>query len=650
MIKGKVKLFLALVIAGTLMCLAVPFRAKKSAQQDEGVQIIVVPGAVDNYTPDSKMKKNRKNSIYKTKQPKDHLSDGRFFELTTEAIYENAIVLPAQKADKGKGKTTDLTLARPLDAAKAGIPHRALILYDAPEDQAFQKIGLIYAIMLENLLGHFKADITLMPIEDYYTGMVESYDTTFYLGAYYNNSVSPSFMNDVMTTQQTIVWFKYNIWQLAWDTTKYDFTGRFGFSFNGLRGLNQEPSAGEPDPGFFDTVLYKGLVFKKYYDYDVSNQTVIADPDVGVTQVIDPAEAEVLVPIENSVTSEQVPYIIRSNNFWYIGDMPFSFIGPRDRYLVICDILHDILQIQHPEDHRAMVRLEDVSPIEDGNNMETLTDYLGKRKIPFSIAVVPVYWDPLGHYNGYVPMKILLSDAAGLLDSLQYATQRGGDILMHGYTHQYDATPNPYTGVTADDFEFWNIVDNSPVAEEDSAEWALERILAGLNEFQAPGIEPFIFETPHYIASPKSYQAMGELFAGRYERSYYYTSEVPQLNTDFDNPDRDFAAGQFFPYIIYSDHYGQIVIPENLGNIEYDIREIDPLSYIDYGWKELKTNAEYALTVRDGYASFFFHPFWLERDLGVSGFRDFKNLVNAITRLGYKWVGAKSEFEQINSN
>jgi uncharacterized protein YdaL len=50
------------------------------------------------------------------------------------------------------------------------------------------------------------------------------------------------------------------------------------------------------------------------------------------------------------------------------------------------------------------------------------------------------------------------------------------------------------------------------------------------------------------------------------------------------------------------------------------------------------TNAQYALTVRDGYASFFFHPFWLEPDVGTPGLADFKKLITGITALGYTWT------------
>ena len=48
---------------------------------------------------------------------------------------------------------------------------------------------------------------------------------------------------------------------------------------------------------------------------------------------------------------------MRSGNFWYVADMPFSYIGPRDRYLAMCDMLHDILGTNAPTLHRALVRL-----------------------------------------------------------------------------------------------------------------------------------------------------------------------------------------------------------------------------------------------------------------------------------------------------
>lgn len=84
--------------------------------------------------------------------------------------------------------------------------------------------------------------------------------------------------------------------------------------------------------------------------------------------------------------------------------------------------------------------------------------------------------------------------------------------------------------------------------------------------------------------------------------------------------------------------YGQRVIPESLENINYDIRLIDSTSNYNYAPADLLVNADYALTVRDGFASFFFHPFWLEPILKLPGFADFKAVIEGISQRGFTWV------------
>jgi uncharacterized protein YdaL len=511
---------------------------------------------------------------------------------------------------------------------------RALILYDAPIGVPMQKLGLSQAIMLKNLLGHFVMDVEMKRVAEYSAGEVESYDALFYLGNYYNNTSPSSFLSDISMTNTTVVWFKYNIWDLAWNAT-YGFNEKFGINLVETRSFNSPPSPSNLEPGFFDTVMYKDLAFKKFYTYDANTQVVSADPDIGVLEVSDSTKASAVVDIVNSVTGERVPYITNSSNFWYVADIPFSFIGPRDRYLVFSDMLHDILNMPHEENHRAMIRFEDISSKTSSTALNQLSDYLSTQQIPFTMAVVPIYKDPLGTLNGGVPEEIPISEAPNLLDSLQYAIARGGHVLMHGLTHQYSNMLNPTSGVTADDYEFWDVVNNKPVAE-DSVPWAANRIQTGLDVFASVGIEPYVWETPHYQGSPNSYAALGADKA-RYERSFYYTSTNPQLNLDVNDPERDFSTGQFFPFIIESDHYGQKVLPENLGNFVYDIGQ-DSRTVL---WDELYENAKYALVVRDGFASFYFHPFWLEPGFNVPALEDLNSLVEGINGLGYQWVAGK---------
>lgn len=510
---------------------------------------------------------------------------------------------------------------------------KTLIVYDGPPDTEFSKLGLAYGIMLKNLMGHFDSNAELLPVQNYVAGKMQAYDATFYMGGYYDNPLPAAFLSDVMTTQKTVVWFKYNLWQLAWNPA-YGFPAKFGFDFASLRGMNAAPSAANPNPGFFDTIGYKGKSFVKYYTFNGATGVINADPDIGMTTVVDPAKASVLVPVTNPNTGETAPYVIRSGNFWYVADMPFSFIGPRDRYLVLTDLLHDMLGVNTPEKHQALVRLEDVGAMVSVQAMKTLTDYLYGKKIPFSIAMIPHYMDPLGVYNGGVAQEVPLSQASNLKRSINYALPRGGEVVMHGYTHQYSNIRDPHTGVSGDDYEFWNIVTNAPVAE-DSTAWALGRLNAGKNELVSNGYNPVAWETPHYQASALASKAMPLVFPTTYQRVVYYTADTPNFNAA---TNKDFGVGQIFPYVIKKDHYGQRIIPESLGNIEYDISAIDPTSNYNYTWQDIVTNAEYGKVVRDGYASFFFHPFWLEPAVGVPGFADFKNLINGITNLGYTWI------------
>lgn len=520
-----------------------------------------------------------------------------------------------------------------LPAQAQTVPPKVLVLYDTPSGSAYDKIGHAYSIMLRNLLGHFDAQVSMVPVQQYAAGAMGSHDATFYLGAAYDHPLPAAFLADAATTTKTLVWFRYNIWQLAWNSA-YNFNATRGFAFHGLRGINAMPTASNPSPGFFDTISYKNKDFVKYYAWDSARGVVNADPDVGITSIVDPAKATTVVSMTNPKTGERAPYVVRSGKFWYVADAPFSFIGPRDRYLVLTDLLHDMLGIAHPESHKAMVRLEDVNAWTTVTSMRTLTDYFYSKRIPFSIAAIPYFTDALGIYNDGVPVVIPLSQAANMKRALNYAIPRGAEIVMHGYTHQYGKMRNPYTAISGDDYEMWNIVTDAPVAE-DSINWALGRMRAGLDELRGNGYTPVAWEMPHYQGSANAYRAAPQLFSTTYQRVVYYTADKPNFTAPIG---RDLAVGQFYPYVIQKDYYGQRILPENLGNFEYDLSWMDPNSNVVYTWQDILTNAEYALTVRDGFGSFFFHPFLLEPELGLNAMEDLKKLVDGLLLRGYTFV------------
>ena len=69
-------------------------------------------------------------------------------------------------------------------------------------------------------------------------------------------------------------------------------------------------------------------------------------------------------------------------------------MGEGTRYLVLCDLLHDILGINHPSEMRAMVRIEDVSVDDDPDDLTRIANWLSDRHIPFGIALIPIFRDP----------------------------------------------------------------------------------------------------------------------------------------------------------------------------------------------------------------------------------------------------------------
>ncbi len=451
---------------------------------------------------------------------------------------------------------------------------------------------------------------TLEPVESYTAGEVENYAVTFYLGVAFDNPLPSAFLSDVMATERTVCWFSYNLWQIAWNDAGYwdpAFSGRYGFQFAGV------DSSGFPEVQYKEESLVKDL----------------ADPDVGATMILDPNLAEVKAIAYRPATDAQPgaswPYVVHSGNLWYFADSPFSYVSEEDRYLVFCDLIHDIVGIDHAPSHRALIRIEDVDPIAHSSDLKSVADYLASQRAPFEVATIPVFNDPLGVVNG-TPQTVRLSQSHTVVNALKYMVSRGGQIIDHGYTHQYDSTPNPYDGMTGDDCEFLRSVWNEAAGDteligplpEDSVAWVNGRIDQALAELAACGFAPIAWETPHYLASSLDSVELGHRFNLIAGRVLYFTSD----GADY--------AGQFYPYVIERDVYNQRILPENLGNVE-------PVPFYDCPARfpeDIVRAAQKSLVVRDGWASAYFHP---DYDIDY-----LKQVVSGVKALGYTYTAAST--------
>lgn len=481
-------------------------------------------------------------------------------------------------------------------------PGSVLVLYNSTDPTNSQTwAGGLYAQMLANLLGHFDLPYVIRPVTNYQAGDLNAARATFYLGTDYNAVLPSAFKTEALTATNPVCWFKYHIWDIG----GANFESKFGFRF--IRN----------DSSGFSNIIYKGESFpKNQSDKQLSYLTILNTNLAKVPAVAAMTDA-------NGVILTNIPYVVRASNFWYVADNPLKDIAEEDRYTVFCDLLHDILGSNHPERHRAVIRIEDVSAgVYSAELIHQITDLLSSNAVRFAMATIPVWTDPLGYFSSGTPVTHRLADGANPIavnfrEALRYATTNGGQIIIHGYTHQYNQTNNPDYGVSGGDYEFWR-KNNSPAISqpvpEDSVPWVSNRLALAKNEFAQAGLPWVAWETPHYLASPLDYRVMATNFPILMQRGFYFAADYdPATNGTH-------YLQQFFSYVINQDAYGCKLIPENLGY--YNPPSRLPTDMIRVARKNL--------VVRDGWASAYFH--------GYLPLTNLQAIVSGIKALGYTYV------------
>jgi uncharacterized protein YdaL len=485
---------------------------------------------------------------------------------------------------------------------------RTLILYDTSGE--FGHLGELYAIQAANLVSHF-GDWHARPVVNYDEGQHAGYDAMVYIGSTFGEPLPKAFLDDVADGAASVIWLRDNIDQLT--ALHKDLPARLGFTTGGI------DSAGVAE------IRYRGTALTR----DAANVAGL----VGIA-VRDPAKA-VTVAEALRADGATVPWAVRSGVFTYLSELPFVYSGPTDRYLVFADLLFDVLAPDTAVRHRALVRLEDVGPQSDPVQLREVADYLHSRAVPFSVALYAQHRDATGSH-ATTPTVSTLAQRPAVVAALAHMVARGGTLIMHGFTHGYAAAPNPY-GVSGGDFEFYRahidhddkVVLDGPVPE-DSAAWARGRVASARREWKAAGLTPSqIWEFPHYAASATDYRTISAEFAARYENPMYFNGVLGGGPVDHSR-----WVSQYFPYPV-RDVYGSAVIPETLGNFA-------PTAANQHGVRstaDIVAAARRQLVVRDGVASFFYHPY-----LGSAAL---KEIVPGIQALGYTFVPAESMFPAI---
>lgn len=548
--------------------------------------------------------------------------------------------------------------------ARAAKPECVNIYFD--RGPAGYWMGRTYALMLQNLLGHFpEFQQIVSPIELYEKGEIEKCRATFYLGSYFENPIPAAFFEDFAATKKPVAWFGYTVWKLPMEQL-------FGYKYAGLTVLDRKELDFEGNPSFYKWIDYKGETFIKFGDWSKSGpRNFLAPFEQVILEETKPGASEVLAWARHSRTNDMIPYAIRSKNRFYVADIPFSFLHEADRYLITADLLFDVLGVKAKNEKLAFLRIEDVHPLSPLSELFNVNKLLKEEGVPGNISLIPTFFDPLKTYNRPANEEYITMDRKPeFLEAVREMKDDKFSFIWHGVTHQYGVKPNPHNGSTGDDFEFWDAVNSRPVPN-DSAPWVLDRLDDGLYTILKSGLAPpTVWLTPHYQASPLDYMIFGRVFAWNVGRVIYYNHRVtglPPVPSDnhlwFTTNDPEaqkrriehFANvkvevdpvapwnGQFFPFEIYGDVYGQRLIPENLGNSQpyisqHVVRTRSP--------KEIVADAKRNLVIRDAWASLFYHPYLLQtfKNSGRGTFpgdsRELAYILREIKKLGYRFVSA----------
>lgn len=479
---------------------------------------------------------------------------------------------------------------------------KVVVFYDDdPNDQ--WNNGKLYAIMVRNLLGHFRTDVTIADVGDYKAGMLGDYAAGIYIGNIYDYPLSNDFLNDVINSPTPFMWMNSNIWQL-FNNDEWGAKEKLGFQFIESNIINPAVN-----------IFYKGIELPRL-ESDVYFNLVSIEAGSQCTE---------LAILQISGAQDQ-PYAIRCGDFYYITHNPMSNFYAS--YLVFADLLHDLLATDVVESHQALVRFEDLTP---GNvNYDAIreqVDFLYKKGIPFAFGVIPVYTDPEGIW-GEPGKTVYLYEDFMLQDLIKYMIEHGGTPVIHGYTHQHDS-------ITGVDYEFWDGVKDVPFPEDDY-NWAAGRIAAGIEQFKkALGYAPILWETPHYSASPNTYFALAQYFDVIYERVMVFNDlNIPSETNHVDYNNIPYVS-QTFPYQIFKSFYGLRIIPSNLGYLEEGGEEEFGVPPTPAGKVQL---AKMYSVVRDGMVAFMFHHWQPSQNL--------YDTINGLEEAGYTFVGVDQMLQE----
>jgi uncharacterized protein YdaL len=495
-------------------------------------------------------------------------------------------------------------------ASAAAAPLKVCLYFDGEDNAAGFHIGERSAIMVRNLLGHFKeVEVSASSLAGYRSGGLAGCQRAIYMGTYFEAKLPAAFLADAAAYRSPLLWMNYNIWKLQEKLGGAKFEEQWGFAYRRVDDATT-PAPPEKIPHFYREFTYKGATFRKVAQLDGDGR-LHAHPHI---VLVANRSASVLSEGIHSGTGARTPYALRKGERFYIADNPVSVIDERDRYLILADLLFDFLKLEPRSKKRyALARIEDVDPAYDLKLLYLTIEVFRARKVPFAISLIPRHVGPNGALD--------LTENLKFARMIRYAVANGASILMHGYEHRLTVDLGCGVSYSGEGYEFWDGCNNAPLPFESAQLFQdkLDKAKKILHEAKIPYVG---WVTPHYAASPLALRVIDRNFGRMVQQMTYFVEGRPLTAPN--------AIDQFFPYPIVRDHYGFHIWPENLGYVPLP-EQGGTAQHVD-GMLEA---ARLHKVVRDAWASFFWHPPLIRTEIGL---QSLEKLVDGIRAQGYEFV------------
>jgi hypothetical protein len=354
-----------------------------------------------------------------------------------------------------------------------------------------------------DLLGHFDTTVTVAEVQSYRPGSINSHDATICLGLRPGMKLPDAFLTDCARAKTPLCWIGANVDQLILrePAKPYGFLVEHG-----------------PPEAQAARVTYKDASYWR-------DEAPL--PSITITA------SDLCRPI--ALVDGQLPYAVRSGDFWYFSELPLRPAHAPGAHLVICDQMHAILDEPHDISRTALLFISDVTPETDPGKLDALTRQLQAEEVPFAIEIAPAARQP---DSG----ELVRLDGQRRLVSILRGAQRAGASII-GILPGLESS------------------DESP-AEARTDSTASRRFQDALAELARCGLYPVAWSANRLALSDRE------------------ASQLVRLcSTILDRQSDDTGASRAppMPFLIAHSAQGQRIMPDNLPQLRHGRGEVEAM-------------------------------------------------------------------------